>query len=288
VLSALKRYRELLVVGFLLLYPFAMFLSRGGQARDPNALDRGVITVSSWLQSGLGWGIEGMASLWRGYVGLRGVRTENVLLRQQYTRLLTQVHALEEARTENQRLRALLEYSQAAAGPEVPARVVGVNPVATLLSVRIDRGTDHGVQKNMPVVTADGVVGHVERVTSSYADVVLLRDRNNAVGVRVQRSRARASAVGAGKDLALRLDNALRTEDFQDGDVVITSGTDGIYPPGLVVGTLARVKKSDFGMFQSGEILPAVDTSRLEEVLVLVDPVMAPAADAATAPGGEP
>ncbi|MDQ3262415.1 MAG: rod shape-determining protein MreC [Myxococcota bacterium] len=261
-----------------------MFLSRGGTARDPNALDRGVITVSSWLQSGLGWGIDGVVDGWRGYVGLRAVRSENLVLRQEYARLLTEVHALEEERNENQRLRALLSYAQTAAGPKIAARVVGVNPVSTLLSVRIDRGTDHGVRRNMPVVTHEGVVGHVERVTATYADVVLLRDRNTILGVRVQRSRARANAVGAGKDLALRLDNALRTEDLQEGDVVLTSGTDGIYPPGLVVGTLARVQRSDFGMFQSGEIRPAVDTARLEEVLVLLDPVP----DPATLTGGAP
>lgn len=282
-LSVLKRYRELLVVGFLLLYPFATFLSRGGKAREPNALDRGVITLSSWIQSGLGFGVDGVVGAWRGYVSLRSVRTENMLLRQQNARLLTEVHALEEARGENQRLRGLLSYAEATPGTEIAARVIGVNPVSTLLSLRIDRGADHGVAKNMPVVTADGVVGHVERVTSGYADVVLLRDRNTVVGIRVQRSRARANAVGAGKDLALRLDNALRTEDLQDGDVVITSGTDGIYPPGLVVGTLSKVQRNDFGMFQAGEIQPAVDTSRLEEVLVLATPQ-----EASAQPGGAP
>lgn len=283
-LSVLKRYRELLVVGFLLLYPFATFLSRGGKGREPNALDRSVITVSSWIQSGLGFGVEGLASGWHGYVALRSVRTENMLLRQDNARLLTEVHALEETRAENVRLRALLSYAQSAPGEEIAARVIGVNPVSTLLSLRIDRGLDHGVEKQLPVVTSEGVVGHVERVTASYADVVLLRDRNTVVGIRVQRSRARANAVGAGRELALRLENALRTEDLQDGDVVITSGTDGIYPPGLVVGTLSGVKRNDFGMFQSGEILPAVDTMRVEEVLVLkVDPAGAP-----PSPGGAP
>lgn len=282
-LSVLKRYRELLVVGFLLLYPFATFLSRGGKAREPNALDRGVLTVSSWIQSALGFGVDGAVGAWQGYVALRSVRTENLLLRQQNARLLTQVHALEEASLENERLRKLLSYAEATPGTEIAARVVGVNPVSTLLSLRIDRGADHGVQRNMPVVTADGVVGHVERVTAGYADVVLLRDRNTVVGIRVQRSRARANAVGAGKDLALRLDNALRTEDLEEGDVVITSGTDGIYPPGLVVGTLSRVQRNDFGMFQEGEIVPAVDTARLEEVLVLADGL-----DAAALPGGAP
>lgn len=281
-LSLLKRYRELLVVGFLLVYPFATFLSRGGKGREPHFLDRSVITLTSWLQGAVVWTLDGAGSIWSGYVGLRGVRTENVVLRQEAARLEAELQALTEERAENARLRALLAYAEAAEGQEVTARVIGVNPVNTLLSVRIDRGEVDGVQKGMPVVTADGVVGHVERTSGHSADVVLLRDRNTTVGVRVQRSRARANAVGAGRDLALRLENALRTEDIQDGDVVITSGTDGIYPPGLVVGTLQKVERNSFGMFQSAEIAPAVDTTRLEEVLVLTSP---PSSALAPAPG---
>lgn len=270
-LSLLKRYRELLVVGFLLLFPFSLYLSRGGRAQPPNLLDRGLISLSSWMQGAMIWSVEGTSSLVHGYVALRGVRTENVALRQQNANLLAQVQALTETRVENERLRALLAYSEQSKGLQVAARVIGVNPVPTLLSVRIDRGETDGVRKGMPVVTSEGAVGYVERVTGSHADVVLLRDRNTTIGVRVDRSRVRANAVGAGKELALKLENALRTDDFQDGDVVVTSGTDGIYPPGLVVGRLANVKRGTYGMFQAADIVPAVDTTRLEEVLVLVD-----------------
>lgn len=283
--SLLKRYRELLVVGFLLIFPFATFIRGGGKGREPNFADRGVIAVSSWIQGSLIWAVDGACGAWNGYFALRGAKVENAVLRQQNARLAAQVHALDEVRTENERLRALLAYAQGAGGAEIAARVVGVNPVPTLLSVRIDRGEGDGVRKGMPVVTPDGVVGHVERVTGSYSDVVLVRDRNTAVGVRLQRSRARASAVGAGTDLSLRLENALRTEDLKDDDVVITSGTDGIYPPGLVVGRLANVHKGTHGMFQSAEIVPAVDTNRLEEVLVIASP---PAAAQPAVPGGSP
>jgi len=281
VLSLLKRYRELLVVGFLLLFPFSMYLSRGGRAQPPNLLDRGLISLSSWLQGAMIGSVEAVAGGFHDYVALRGVRVENVALRQQNAELLARVQALVETGAENARLRALLAYSEQAKGLQVAARVIGVNPVPTLLSVRIDRGEADGVHKGMPVVTPEGAVGYVERATGSHADVVLLRDRNTAIGVRVERSRARANAVGAGKELALKLENALRTEDIQDGDVVITSGTDGIYPPGLVVGRLANVKRGTYGMFQAAQIVPAVDTTRLEEVLVLVQaPVAAEAGGA--------
>lgn len=270
-LSLFKRYRELLVVGFLLLFPFSTYLSRGGRAQPPNVLDRGLISLSSWLQGAMIWSVEAVVGGFHDYVALRGVRAENVALRQQNAQLLAQVQALVETRAENERLRALLAFAEKAKGLQVAARVIGVNPVPTLLSVRIDRGEADGVRKGMPVVTSEGAVGYVERATGSHADVVLLRDRNTTIGVRVDRSRVRANAVGAGKELALKLENALRTDDFRDGDVVVTSGTDGIYPPGLVVGRLANVARGTYGMFQAADIVPAVDTTRLEEVLVLVE-----------------
>jgi rod shape-determining protein MreC len=274
VLSLLKRYRDLIVVGFLLLYPFAAFLSRGGKGRDPHFLDRAVLGSTAPLQSALGWLIDSVANGWNGYVALRGVREQNTALQEQNAALQAQLHVLTETKFENERLKKMLAYSEVTPGEEILARVIGVNPVSTLLSVRINRGEDSGVRKGMPVVTQDGVVGHVERATGGYADVVLLTDRNTSVGIRDQRSRGRANAVGAGKDLALRLTNALRTEDFKDDDVVVTSGTDGIYPPGLMVGRLANVRRSSYGMFQSGEIHPAVDTTHLEEVLVLPAPFL--------------
>jgi len=88
------------------------------------------------------------------------------------------------------------------------------------------------------------------------------------VAVRVQRSRARGTAAGLGKG-PLRLENMLRTEDIQEGDLIITSGTDGVYPPGLVVGKVTRLEKKEHGMFLEGDLQPAVDTTRMEEVLVV-------------------
>jgi rod shape-determining protein MreC len=88
------------------------------------------------------------------------------------------------------------------------------------------------------------------------------------VGVRVQRSRARGTAAGSGRG-PLKLENMLRTEDVENGDLIITAGTDGVYPPGLVVGRVANLEKKEHGMFQRADILPAVDVTRLEEVLVV-------------------
>ncbi len=272
-LSLFKRYRRFIFVSVLLLYPLVAFLASGRRGREPNFIDRAVIAMTAPLQSGLNWAIDGVVGTVSHYVDLRGVREENDALRLENMQLRAAVQLLGEARAENERLKQLLAYAEKVPGPKIPARVVGVNPVAKLLSVRISSGERQGVVQGMSVVTPDGIVGQVIRATGGYADVALVTDPQSRVGVRVQRSRARGTAAGTGSG-PLKLENMLRTEDVENGDLIITSGTDGVYPPGLVVGRVANLEKKEHGMFQAADILPAVDTTKLEEVLVVASPFL--------------
>ena len=268
-LRLLKRNRDLIVVSVLLLYPLATFLARRPAAWEPNILDRAVLALTAPVQRAFIWTFDGARSLWKGYAALRGVRAENLGLREENQRLRSDTNQLAEVRAENDRLRRLLDYAQTSPDPQLAARVLGVNPAATILSLRIDRGESDGLRRGMPVVTADGVVGIVQRVTGSFADVVLITDPNSKIAVKVQRSRVRATATGKGENRALHLENALRTEDVQEGDVVVTSGTDGVFPPGLLVGRITSLQRHNYGMVQSADILPTVDMTKLEEVLVI-------------------
>jgi rod shape-determining protein MreC len=282
VLSLFKRYRRLLLVSVLLLYPLVAFLVTGRRGREANFLDRAVIAVTAPVQSLLNQAIDGVVGVVNHYVDLRGVRQENDALRLENMQLRAAVQALGEARAENGRLKQLLGYVEKEPGKEIPAKVVGVNPVAKLLSVRINSGEGQGVFQGMSVVTPDGIVGQVIRTTGGYADVALVTDPQSRVGVKVQRSRARGTAAGAGSG-PLKLENMLRTEDVEDGDLIITAGTDGVYPEGLVVGRVANLEKKEHGMFQAADILPAVDITKIEDVLVVGSPYReaAPAAPAA-------
>jgi rod shape-determining protein MreC len=290
VLSLIKRYRDLILVAGLLLFPFFTFVTRGPSGRKPMLVDRAVLSVSSYVQGAFGWVLDGTVSVWRGYVALRGVEAENRGLREENQALKMKAQEQAGLIVENERLCALSTYADKHPGLKVVARVVGVDPSSTRHFVRINRGESDGVTAGMAVVTPDGVAGYVERATSGWADVILITDATHRMGVRTERTRARAIAAGTGgkTDLELRLDYALRKDDYQEGDVIVTSGTDGVYPADLQVGTISRVEARGSAMFRAGSIHPAVDPTKLEEVLVLpkvVVPAPASAKDSQVTPG---
>jgi rod shape-determining protein MreC len=291
VLSLIKRYRDLILVAGLLLFPFFTFVTRGPHGREPYLVDEWVLSASSHVQRAFAWVLDGTVSVWRGYAALRGVEAENRTLREENQKLRVKALEQDAMRSENEALRAVLAYADKTQGREVVAKVVGVDPTSTRHFVRIDRGESDGVFAGMAVITPDGVAGYVERATSGWADVILITDATHRMGVRDQRTTARAIAAGVGgkQDLELRLDYALRKDDLAQGDVIVTSGTDGVYPPGLRVGTLSQVAQRGSGMFRVGSIQPAVDPSKLGEVLVLPKvpvPLPAPAKETQGAPAG--
>jgi rod shape-determining protein MreC len=283
-LALIKRYRELILVAILLLVPLGVFFAHAKRSTELSRVDRVVLAITSPVEKLVSWVVTGALRGWYGYVALRGARQEAVELSRRVNMLEIERAQLVQERTENQRLQRLLGFAQAY--PErtyVGARVIGVRlgPAGRQL-VTIDRGSDDGIARMQPVITADGVVGRVHSVASSSADVLLLVDRDSSIGVRVERTRARANVRGTGKPDGAKLEYALRTEDVIEGDPLVTSGTDGVFPRGLPVGKVTRLKRSPQGLFQDAVVVPAVDVTRLEEVLVVTSaerpPEQAPAA----------
>jgi rod shape-determining protein MreC len=187
------------------------------------------------------------------------------------TALELEQQRLREVEGEAVRLRKLLGFAeQPGERRYVGARVIGVR-LATVgrQLLTVDRGSDDGVAPMMPVVVAEGVVGRVHAVAGHSADVLVLTDLNSSVAVRVERTRARANVRGMGKPDLCRLDYALRVEDVIEGDPLVTSGTDGVFPRGLPVGKVTQLDRRQHGLFLDARVVPAVDVTRLEEVLVL-------------------
>lgn len=267
--SFLQRHRDGLIVSALLLGPLLLFLSVGHKGRESNAVDLGVLALAAPVQQALQWGVDGVVGSISGYVALRGAHEEAQACRGALSLSRAELNALQEAALENERLKRLLAYSESTIDAELPARVIGINPSAQFFSVRINRGQADGVRLGSPVLTPDGVVGQVVRVAGSSADVMLMSDPASRIAVTVQRTRVRGTAQGVGGSAPLALDNVARTDELVDGDTLVTSGTDGIFPVGLVVGRAEGTARGVSGLFLKARVLPAVDFRKLEEVLVL-------------------
>jgi rod shape-determining protein MreC len=170
--------------------------------------------------------------------------------------------------------------------------VVGVQFAPSGLQLLVvDRGEADGVTRAGPVVTADGVVGRVFSASTHSAEVLVLTDRNSSIAARVDRTRARGNVRGMGRPGACKLDYALRTDDVVEGDLLVTSGTDGVFPRGIPVGKVSRLSKFAEGLFLDVEVAPAADVTRVEEVLVLTSreaPIPEASPAAATATGKKP
>jgi rod shape-determining protein MreC len=218
------------------------------------------------------WGvIDGVGSIWRGYFYLVGLEKENQALKKELQELRLQMNRYREADLANQRLRALLNFKKSIATPLLPAQLVAFDPSGWFQTILIDKGRNDGVVQDMAVVSAEGLVGRVIGVSNHHAKVLLILDGNSAVDAYIQRSRARGVLVGLGRELCL-LKYVQRNEDVQVGDKVISSGMGGVFPKGLLVGTVQEVVRGSSGLFQRVEVEPAVNFSRLEDVMVVIQP----------------
>jgi rod shape-determining protein MreC len=234
------------------------------------ALEAAVFGVFAEVQRGTSSVISVISDVWSGYVGLRQVRADNEVLRK---RLAETEVALQQQRALADRshlLENLLELRDRTTLKTTGAEIIAAGATPDFRTVTIDKGTREGLAPDMAVIAPAGVVGRVVVPSASAAKVQLLVDRNAAAGAVIERreSRAQGVVVGTGEGL-LRMEYVSEIADIVVGDVVVTSGIDGIYPKGFVIGRVESVEKTGT-TFKTILVKPAVDFSSLEEVLVVL------------------
>ena len=203
------------------------------------------------------------------YVDLLSVRDENEQLRQELLQYKAANIEYREALATNVRLQKLLELKESLSPPTLTAEIIGKDPSLWFRTLTINRGSSDGVMKGMPVVTVEGVVGQVLTSSPNYSKVLLATDPNSAVDVITQKTRVHGIVKGLGSD-AFGLNYIWKSAVVEKGDFVFTSGLGGIFPKGLMVGTVSEIKNSRRGMFQKIEIEPAVDFSQLEHLIIIM------------------
>jgi rod shape-determining protein MreC len=231
-----------------------------------------VVTFGSFseVQRGTMALVGGVRDLWSGYIALQGVQRENDALRRELQTLQVrlQQERAEARRTDN--LRQLLELRERANLETTAAEVIAAAASLEFRTVTIDKGTGEGLRTDMAVVSPAGVVGRIILPSGRASKVQLLIDRNAAAGALIERTRVQGVVEGIG-DGSLSMQYVPGTSDVRTGDLVVTSGIDGIYPKGFVIGTIEQVDRGTGG-YHVITVRPAVDFTRLEEVLVVRTP----------------
>ena len=211
----------------------------------------------------------GVQDSWQNYFALQQVRGENDALRQEVARLRVQMQQERALAQQSRSLQELLDLRSAVELDTTAANVIGAGASPEFRTMTLDKGTSHGLKSDMAVISPTGVVGRIILPTPRASKLQLLIDRSAAAGAMIERTRAQGLVMGTGA--GLRMDYVSGTADVKVGDRVVTSGIDGIYPKGFVIGQIESVEQGG-GDYREIVVRPAVDFATLESVLVVTTP----------------
>jgi len=205
---------------------------------------------------------------WQNYFALQEVRRDNTTLRQQVAELQIKLQQERALAAQSRDLQQLLELRSHTQLTTTGASVIGGAASPDFRTMTIDKGSSEGLKPDMAVIAPEGVVGRVILPSRRAAKVQLMIDRSAAAGAMVERTRAQGVVVGTGTN-RLQMEYLPGSADVKPGDRVVTSGIDGIYPKGFLLGVVESVKR---GAGDAGGVVikPSVDFGRLESVLVVL------------------
>ncbi len=262
------RNRVALVGGGLLLLA-AHMLSSGVRQGNRLAWPQGLVTeIMRPFQLASSRMARSARALSHGYFNLVNVQRENDELKQQLGRLRQSQTKMAEIELEDRRLAELLDLKEALELKVVAADIIASDATGLARTLILNQGEHSGLKPGMGVIATDGVVGKLIAASPNAARVLLLNDHNCAIDAFDQRSRARGIVSGMADD-GIIMKYVERTEDIKPGDVVVTSGLDGAFPRGLLVGYVGNIERQGPGLFLNVAIKPAVNLRALEQVLVI-------------------
>lgn len=230
-------------------------------------MERPVLAVSGFFERIITSSYSAVESVGNGYAFLVRTHRQNRRLQEEVDTLTLENAITNELLVENERLRDLLGFRKLNPPSTVPVQIIGKESSPSSRTITIDKGSSQGIVKDAAVITSSGVVGKVQLALAGTSKVMLLTDPGSTLAVRVQRNREEGLLEGKLESCALKYVSYYA--DIQEGDLLVTSGLDGIYPKGLPVARVVKVTKHEAAAFQSVVAEPAVDLSRLEEALVL-------------------
>lgn len=230
-----------------------------------------MINITASLQSGLNSVRGNIHQGLENYLLNVNASQENFHLKKKISLLENDLFEKEEIGKENERLRTLMSYEKDAIESKIVAKVVSWNSSSEFRVLRINKGAKHGITIQSPVVTSNGLVGYIYRLTNNFSDVLTIEDSNNHVDGQLERTRGQGVLEGTA-DGKIIFKYIPKSEPVIVHDLVITSGLGNTYPKGIRVGTVSKIEKDSYGVTQFIEIRPSVSFDKLEEVIVLKMP----------------
>ncbi|HMK60493.1 MAG TPA: rod shape-determining protein MreC [Dissulfurispiraceae bacterium] len=209
-----------------------------------------------------------ISSMSAGMNSIVNAKEENKRLKAELQATLVQRERYGEIIKENQRLTDILNLKRAVQGGGIAARVIARGYDKFINTLVIDKGRKQGVVKDMAAITSKGLTGKIYAVRDNYADLILLTDPNFSVAVRLQESRYEGILTGTGHRYC-NMKYVATESQVKEGDVVVTSGMDGIFPQGLPVGRVSRAQSDGVEFFQYIEVMPFQPPTKIEEVLLI-------------------
>ncbi len=268
VTSRAREVRSLYMVALLLILQLVLLSLQIEDQSGTLLLKRWALTAQAPFLNLSSTFVKGGQDVWRNYVWMRGARAENERLRETVQQLLLLNSAYEQVRQENIRLRRLLALKETVTFETIGARVVARTPSYLAKVIYIDRGAADGVFPNAPVLSGNEIVGRVVMVSRYDSQVQLITNTDASIGAMTERTRSQGVLRGSG-DLLMDLTYIANTEQVNVGDVILSSGLDGIYPKGLPIGKVVESIKGT-NIYRSIKVRPSADLGRLEEVSILL------------------
>jgi rod shape-determining protein MreC len=249
---------------------------QSGQGRS--VLHASAFGAVAAVQGGSAAVTRGAGGLWSHYIALIGVSRDNEALRARVLSLEGELQAERARVATTGELEEALKLQRSIPPPTLAARVIAGNPSPGTLTVTIDRGSAEGVTTNMAVISGSGVVGRVIGQPAAHAALVqLINGRSANTGAMIEKSNEAGLAAGGFADGLLRLELLSSGANVAAGDRIVTSGQDGIYPQGFLIGQVRAVTGA--GKFREILIAPAVNFSHVDIVLVVLARPAQPSGD---------
>ena len=245
-----------------------LLLFQSGNNEGSNRWQKVVQTVSYPFQSGVQSMVNTFKEWWDGYVMLVGIREENLKLHEELAGLKQRLNKSLEDSVQYNRLRGQLLFARRQPDSKVFAEIIGES-IDNIHQMRlINRGSRHGLKRNFAAILKEGLVGRVQSVTPFQSNLQLITDFRSRVPALIQRNRIRGLIYGTQTGLEMRQIN--RRADVKIGDRVISSGLGGLYPKGILIGSIVDVKIQPHELFQTANIETAVDLNHMEEVFIII------------------